>query len=204
MSIHLSEQLAEFYGPVTRAEVVSGSSPLPALSGVYLWFFRSWPAGVPVGDCVVTDGARLLYVGISPDKRSKPNSRQNLRNRVRYHLTGNAEGSTLRRTLGVLLAAESGFPLRRVGSGRRMTLTHLGEQWLDNWLDENALIFWQPDPAPWLVEHQLLQLFSCPLNMQGNQHHPFCASLRELRATALAEARSSAVANEGNQRRRVP
>jgi hypothetical protein len=23
-----------------------------------------------------------------------------------------------------------------------MTLTHLGEQWLDRWLDENAMLFW--------------------------------------------------------------
>ena len=37
--------------------------------------------------------------------------------RVRYHLQGNAEGSTPRRILGILLEEKSGFPLRRVGSG---------------------------------------------------------------------------------------
>ena len=204
MKAELPIGLTGFSSPIGRAAALSRDCPIAAVSGVYLWFFRNWPFQVPTDDCVQYEGAKLLYVGISPDQRSKPGSRQTLRTRVRYHLRGNAEGSTLRRTLGVLLAGESDFPLRRVGSGHRMTLTHLGEQWLDNWLDENALISWRPDPAPWLVEHQLLQLFSCPLNLQGNQHHPFCASLRELRAAALAEARIAAVANEGNQRRRAP
>ena len=48
-------------------------------------------------------------------------SRQTLQDRVRYHYGGNAEGSTLRKTLGILLADELGIELRRVGSGKRMT-----------------------------------------------------------------------------------
>ena len=75
-------------------------------------------------------GKALLYIGIAPDKASKPNSRQSLLHRIRYHYQGNAEGSTLRRTLGVLLEEKSGFPLRRVGSGERITLTHAGERYL--------------------------------------------------------------------------
>ncbi len=37
------------------------------------------------------------------------------------HYAGNAEGSTLRKTLGCLLADELGIELRRVGSGTRKT-----------------------------------------------------------------------------------
>jgi len=79
--------------------------------------------------------AKLLYIGISPNKLSKPPSTQSLRSRIQYHYRGNAEGSTLRRTLGILLAEESGYPLRRVGSGKRMTLTQDGERWLNRWLE---------------------------------------------------------------------
>ncbi|WP_409243755.1 GIY-YIG nuclease family protein, partial [Enterobacter cloacae] len=66
---------------------------------------------------------------LSHDQRGKPNSRSNLKKRIKTHYSGNAAGSTLRRTLGVLLSCSSGFPLRRVGSGSRMTFTHPGEQW---------------------------------------------------------------------------
>lgn len=45
---------------------------------------------------------------------------------ITYHYRGNAEGSTLRLTLGTLLASDSDFPLRRVGSGRRMPARSAG------------------------------------------------------------------------------
>ena len=115
----------------TRAEVLSKPSPVPSASGVYAWFFKEIPGIVPTDGCVTKDGLTLLYVGISPKNES---SSQNIRKRIKSHYQGNAEGSTLRLTLGVLLEGKSGFPLRRVGSGKkkdRFTLTHLGEQWLD-------------------------------------------------------------------------
>ena len=115
----------------TREEVLSKSSPVPKSNGLYGWYFDSIPGNTPVNNCISLDSKTLLYVGISPDKASKPNSTQNLRKRITYHYRGNAEGSTLRRTLGILLAKESGYPLRRVRSGKTMTLTHAGERWLD-------------------------------------------------------------------------
>ena len=44
-----------------------------------------------------------------------------MRERIRYHYQGNAEGSTLRLTLGCLLSEELDIELQRVGSGKRMT-----------------------------------------------------------------------------------
>ena len=129
----------------TRAEVLSKPSPVPSASGVYAWFFKEIPEIVPTDGCVTKDGLTLLYVGISPKNES---SSQNIRKRIKSHYQGNAEGSTLRLTLGVLLAGKSGFPLRRVGSGKRMTLTHVGEQWLDTWMQENALVCWIEHPDP--------------------------------------------------------
>ena len=58
-------------------------------------------------DCLGCGEFRLLYVGISPSAsptNGKGPSRQNLYHRVRYHMQGNAEGSTLRLSLGCVFS----------------------------------------------------------------------------------------------------
>lgn len=144
---------------VGRQIALSKPSPIAPAPGVYAWYFKNVPPGVPVEGCVIKDGLTLLYAGISP---SRTKSSQNLRKRITYHYRGNAEGSTLRLTLGVLLAAESGFPLRRVGSGRRLTFTHLGEQWLDDWMEQNAHVCWIEHPEPWRFERDIFESVSLP------------------------------------------
>jgi len=173
-----------------RDELLNHSKcPVPRASGVYAWFFRPTLPGVPLEGCIAHEGMYLLYAGISPDKQGKPGSSQTLWNRLRYHYTGNAEGSTLRRTLGVLLAPESGFPLRRVGSGKRVTFTNVGERWLDVWMQENAFVTWVEHEEPWLLEDELLRTIPLPLNLKGNRHHPFAERLSGLRRKANADAR---------------
>ena len=182
----------------TRGEVLSKPCPVPSVSGVYAWFFKEIPEIVPTDGCVTKDGLTLLYVGISPKNES---SSQNIRKRIKSHYQGNAEGSTLRLTLGVLLAGKSGFPLRRVGSGKRMTLTHVGEQWLDTWMQENALVCWIEHPDPCAMEKEILQALSLPLNLQDNQAHPFWAELSDLRKEAKRSARGEPIADETGQQR---
>ena len=80
---------------------------------------------MPCEGCVTRDEFTLLYVGISPGRRA---STQNLRRRVRYHFRGNAEGSTLRLTLGCLLESVLNTRLRRVGSGKRLTFGEAEER----------------------------------------------------------------------------
>ena len=181
--------------------MLSDACPVPAVSGLYAWYFRRITNEVPLAGCIAFDGMHLLYIGISPDQGAKPNSKQNLRKRITTHYRGNAEGSTLRRTLGVLLTDTTGFPLRRVGSGRRMTFTHLGEQALDSWMAENAFVTWLEHPNPWEVEHGFLRSISCPLNIMGNSHHPFSTRLKELRRAAIVDARSNPIAREDNMTR---
>jgi GIY-YIG catalytic domain-containing protein len=147
------------------------------------------PPTVPTSDCFERCGGHLLYVGISPATNRNPRSRQTLRSRIRYHFRGNAAGSTLRRTLGVLLERTSGHALRRVGSGERHTLTTAGETWLNDWLAAHALVCWREHPAPWELEAELMRTQSFPLNIQGNEHHAFYPTLRRIRAEALARAR---------------
>ncbi|WP_048957072.1 GIY-YIG nuclease family protein [Enterobacter bugandensis] len=194
----------DFYPEKTysRTEVMSKPSPVPPVNGVYFWWFKEIPPGVPTEGCITSDGYTLLYVGISPDQRGKPNSRSNLRKRIKTHYSGNAAGSTLRRTLGVLLSGLSGFPLRRVGSGSRTTFTHPGEQWLDIWMEQNAKVHWFPVEAPWEVEVKLIASIPLPLNIQGNAHS-FKPALSGMRTQAAAEARLMDIADERGLKRRL-
>ena len=201
----LSQQLQSLINGVelySRREILCTTSLPPSVPGVYAWFFKNIPGNALIDGCVTKGPLTLLYVGISPDKIGKPNSRQNLRRRITTHFQGNAEGSTLRRSLGVLLAQTSGYPLRRVGSGKRMTLTHSGEQWLDDWMTENAFVCWLEHQAPWEFEDELLGSLSLPLNIKGNRDHPFARVLTEARIQAIKDARQWPIAVESNQRRK--
>ncbi len=180
----------------TRSEILTRPSPAPIEPGVYAWYFRRLPPGVLSTGCHVLDGLTLLYAGISPrhpPKNGAPPSRQNLLKRVRYHLRGNAEGSTLRLTLGCLLADELGIELRRVGSGTRMTFGE-GEAKLSDWLEKNALVTWRVHSEPWKLEEYLISTLSLPLNLDQNRRHAFHPTLSEIRRSAKARARELPVA----------
>ena len=185
----------------SRIEILSKPSPIPNIHGVYGWFFKEIPLLVPSDGCVKHKGLALLYVGISSDKKCKPNSKQDLKKRIIYHYRGNAEGSTLRQSLEVLLKEKSGHPLRRVGSGKRMTFTHVGEQWLDDWMERNAFVCLVEHKTPCELEEKLLHSLSLPLNIEGNRHHPFAVELSRLRKKARAQARELPIENQGNQQR---
>ena len=179
----------------TRDDVLSRPCPVPAVPGVYAWYFDSAPPGVTTDDCVRGDAGHLLYVGISPKAPSRDGlkqSRQTLRTRVRYHYRGNAAGSTLRLTLGSLLADEIGIGLRRVGSGSRLTFSD-GEAVLSQWMSDHARVCWVETPAPWLVESMLIRSVRLPLNLDQNKHSGFHEQLRLARARQRELARGQEV-----------
>jgi hypothetical protein len=163
----------------TRREVLERPSPVPATSGIYGWHFVEPPDER-------LNANRLLYVGIAPRRMIKRTSTQTLRHRVRYHFRGNAEGSTLRLTLGCLI----GLELRRVGSGKRMTFGTLGEAELSDWMANNARVCWYPCAAPWVVESIAISKADLPLNLDHNRNHPFYSYLSRLRSDARARART--------------
>jgi hypothetical protein len=107
---------------------------------------------------------------------------------VRYHYQGNAEGSTLRMTLGCLLADRLGIPLRRVGSGTRLTFG-AGEQLISRWMQDNAFVTWEIHPEPWVREAQVIREVLLPLNLDLNKAHPFHSQLSAMRREAKSDAR---------------
>ena len=181
----------------TRNEVLARPSPVPAHAGIYGWFFRAPPSdAIDVSHCVSRHGRALLYVGIAPKpppKNGRPPSRQTLRSRLRYHYRGNAAGSTLRLTLGCLLAAELDLELRRRGSGNRMTFG-AGEARLSDWMAANAFVTWVVHAEPWLIEHEAFAKLDLPLNLRDNTQHAFNAQLAAIRAAAKLRARELPVA----------
>jgi hypothetical protein len=191
----VSNQIGAFVHPArmfSRDDVLSRPSPVPSQDGVYGWWFRRLPPLVVASRCCRHQDLRLLYAGISPDRpprNGRSASRQSLRSRIQYHYTGNAEGSTLRKTLGCLLAEELGIELRRVGSGTRMTFVE-GEHALSAWMAENAFVSWIVREQPWELEDDLIAALDLPLNLMGNKRNQFHAMLTEVKAKCVARART--------------
>lgn len=171
-----------------RSQVLSKPCPVPAEGGLCAWYFKEIPCNTPTDGCVVKDGITLLYVGISG----------NLRERVKHCFgKNNAEGSTLRRSLGVLLTKKSGYPLRRVGSGKSMTFTPLGESWLNDWMEQNAFVCWMTHANPPEIKAKLINHVSPPLNIEGN-NNTFSKRLNKMRKEAIRMARKMPIFNESN------
>ena len=165
---------------------------MPRRPGVYAWYFRELPRDVPDLGCIRHSDLTLLYVGIAPKappQNGAAPSKERLSGRIRYHYRGNAEGSTLRLTLGCLLAGLLGIQLRRVGSGHRMTFAD-GEHILSDWMQRNAFVTWLEDERPWQMEQRLIATVSLPLNLNHNESHPFYGTLSNIRKAAKACARA--------------
>jgi hypothetical protein len=172
--------------------------------GVYAWYFDRPPPLVSTAGCHALDGYQLLYVGISPSGRAGGSSRQSLRSRLRTHYAGNAAGSTLRLSLGCLLAEELGIVLRRVGSGERYTFTNPGERRLDDWLADHAFVVWTEAEKPWAVEREILASgMALPLNLDGNTRPEHIALLSGVRRQARERAVALPVVVDSGGPRRI-
>jgi hypothetical protein len=188
--------------------LIARPCPAPTVAGVYAWFFSQLPAGIDAGSCYVVDGWTLLYVGISPKEpptNGRPPSRSTLRQRLRTHFAGNAAGSTLRKTLGCLLADELGIALRRVGSGDRYTLTNPGEQRLDAWMANHCRVAWHEVADPWRLEREILASgLPLPLNIRDNPCLAHTGVVQAARASAMraADALPIIVDSGGSRRAR--
>ena len=101
-------------------------------------------------------------------------------------MRGNASGSTLRLTLGCLLADELGLRFSPVGASGRLTWGP-GESTLSDWMSRIAFVTWIEHPEPWLIEEELIRELALPLYLLEN-NHPFRPVLTRLRTEARASA----------------
>jgi hypothetical protein len=160
--------------------------PIPKERGIYGWFFKEIPPIVPIENCVVKDNLVLLYVGISPTRRE--NKRTLYDRIVKCHFNGNASISTLRLSLGCLLADKLKIRLQKIGGKGRMSFGP-GETTLSKWISEKAFVCCQVNSQPWNWEKTIISQISLPLNLTHNQAHPFYKKLKEIRDTARKEAK---------------
>lgn len=175
-----------------RSDVLARPSPVPRKSGVYGWYFDEEPPGVPTDGCHSTDAGWLLYVGIAPREPAANGaqpSRQTLWNRLRNHYRGNASSSTLRLTLGCLLAERLDLGLRRVGNTARLTFV-AGEHVLSDWMADRARVVWMEHEEPWRLELELISSLVLPLNLKDNSHGSFRPALRAARSAQREKARN--------------
>jgi hypothetical protein len=100
-----------------------------------------------------------------------------------------AAGSTLRLSLGCILADQLGIELRRVGRGKRFTFS-TGEAALSKWLEEKAGVVWRVCEKPWELEKEVISTLNLPLNLEINATNLFYPVLTELRRAAKARAKA--------------
>ncbi len=163
----------------------SDANKSPREKGIYGWYFAPGTLPVPEAQYETTDDYELLYVGIAPKDAV---SKSLLRPRLVRHATGDASRSTLRLTLGVLLADELGLTL-----GIHQTRRNWGpdgEDRLTRWMNEQARIAWAVDPAPWVVERELLINATLALNIDGRTDS-FAKQLKDRRNEARRAARAA-------------
>lgn len=186
-----------------RSEGLASPSPVPRPPGVCAWYFHNLRPWVPLQGCRPFDDLAMLYIGIAPKRPPKNGARpskQTLFNRVPDYYRGNAEDATLRLTLGCLLAETLSIQLRRVARGKRPNFA-AGEDQHPAWMQDNAMVTWTVDPAPWVLEDQRIAERSPPLNLDMNRAHPFTGHLRALRQRVKEQARALPVAAFGGARR---
>lgn len=175
-------------------EVVKPSTTIPSTAGIYGWYFDDALSLVPREGAVAHDGWSMLYVGISPRRPSKDGrmSKQTIRKRIQNHFAGNnASRSTLRLSLGVLLADELQLVLKPSGGNGRLSFGIDGERVLSQWMASHARVVWQTHPAPWDLEDELIETLDLPLNLDGNRSNAFHPVLSALRASAKAAGRAA-------------
>jgi hypothetical protein len=163
---------------------------VPRKKGVHGWWFTPGVLAVPSIAYTTAEGRELLYVGIAPRKPSAAGreSASHLKARITAHATKDASRSTLRLSLGVLLADELGLVL---GIHKdRANWGPAGELELTRWMNQHARISWVVAEAPWVIEDELLAQASLALNVDGRTD-AFAASLSARRKQARRAARQT-------------
>jgi hypothetical protein len=120
----------------------------------------------------------LLYVGATT---------RGLRRRVKEHLRGDGRVSSLRCTVGTLLASK--LDLRGCWQPRQLHFPFgPGEDHLSRWLCENTLFSIQPMTNPLSAEKALIERLSTPFNITARRTHPYAKHLMEFKRQCRARS----------------
>jgi hypothetical protein len=172
---------------IAARDVLADRSLVPAVRGIYGWWFDEAPPSVPLEDTLVIGKHHLLYVGIAPRAPSKSGSESasTLNSRItKNHLGSRIGSSTLRRSLAWLMQDTLDLDIGR--RGKKAVMSREDERRLTTWMAEHAAISFMADDCAWELEDELVASGkpALPLNLKGSSH-TFAPTLRGLRARPI-------------------
>ena len=160
----------EFFKSPTKlyspGELLDNPQLVPRQRGIYGWYFDVLPPTIPTDrDYIDVDGYKLLYVGIAGNRDNEKGDlrRRLLRNHLGKHSTGS---STLRRTLGKLLADE--LELTKQSKGDRYWFGTDGEARLRNWMIDHTRMAFQLTSNPRNIEIGIIEFLGPCLPFNKN------------------------------------
>mgnify|MGYP003885950985 CR=1 FL=1 len=103
----------------------------------------------------------MIYTGIAGKSLRKRDYKQ--------HFKGNAGGSTLRKSLGVLFGYKQ-IPRDKAPYSRKTKFGNTNEQELSDWMCDNLIMFFLPTSSFSSIEIKLINHFNPPLNLKGNDN----------------------------------
>jgi hypothetical protein len=157
-------------------------NPLPTAGGVYLFCSNNeWLAeklGSPTfASSALPTGYHPLYIG----------SAANLQRRIRSHVGRSSVASSMRGSLGTILAEQIGLtPLASDVGGE---LWFAEEAILSGWIDRYCLVGVRETSSPLTLEKALVVSEKPPLNISYLKTTPLARRLIRARASVRAEAR---------------
>jgi len=159
---------------------------LPDMRGAYFWYFRK------ISELFMEDMMDMLhlqtvrkhneyllfYVGIAEG--------QSIRERVVDKHLNSAHVSTLRHSIGSLIAHKLNVPPFPNAPAGKFAIE---EKWniegrISRFFEEHAMLSWVETDQTREIENSLLgdyRRLSLPLNIKRNRNHPFCRTLCDLR-----------------------
>ncbi len=118
----------------------------------------------------------VIYTGIAGSSLRKRDLRQ--------HFRGNAGGSTLRKSIGVLFGYKL-IPRDKDASNGKTKFSTIDENKLSEWMQQNLLMYFYSNTYHESLEMELINHFNPPLNLKSNgnpQNTEFRTYLSSLRA----------------------
>lgn len=109
----------------------------------------------------IFNGLRVIYTGIAGTSLRKRDLRQ--------HFRGNAGGSTLRKSIGVLFGYKLIARDKDKSNGKTKFST-TDENKLSEWMQQNLLMYFYSNNNHNNIEIELINHFNPPLNLKGNKN----------------------------------
>lgn len=108
------------------------------------------------------ENLRVIYTGITGKSLQGRDSKQ--------HFNGNAEGSTVRSSVGALLGFKNTFRITKKGKTKKTKYKIDQEVQISDWMKGNLIMYYIESEDYTENEDKLINHFNPPLNLRGNRN----------------------------------